>query len=171
MDWFPEFVIKYLNFTGKCYRHCDKPTAMKVVSQNSTSLVGAYICPQGFVSQVVYFSIKPDREWFESSLRAQVGQEKVIHRDLRVASRYGWELGGDAQETLDSRLGEGTGVTEIYWTRYPKTEEEKQQGVSLCVGDGSKVGCMKLFMRDRNSTERLCLSCRAKFGNEATRPT
>ena len=171
MDWFPEFVIKYLNFTGKCYRHCDKPTAMKVVSQNSTSLVGAYICPQGFVSQVVYFSIKPDREWFESSLRAQVGQEKVIHRDLRVASRYGWELGGDAQETLGSRLGEGTGVTEIYWTRYPKTEEEKQQGVSLCVGDGSKVGCMKLFMRDRNSTERLCLSCRAKFGNEATRPT
>ena len=171
MDWFPEFVIKYLNFTGKCYRHCDKPTAMKVVSQNSTSLVGAYICPQGFVSQVVYFSIKPDREWFENSLRAQVGQEKVIHRDLRVASRYGWELGGDAQETLDSRLGEGTGVTEIYWTRYPKTEEEKQQGVSLCVGDGSKVGCMKLFMRDRNSTERLCLSCRAKFGNEATRPT
>ena len=171
MEWFPEFVIKYLNFTGKCYRHCDKPTAMKVVSQNSTSLVGAYICPQGFVSQVVYFSIKPDREWFESSLRAQVGQEKVIHRDLRVASRYGWELGGDAQETLDSRLGEGTGVTEIYWTRYPKTEEEKQQGVSLCVGDGSKVGCMKLFMRDRNSTERLCLSCRVKFGNEATRPT
>ena len=164
MDWFPEFVLKYLNFTGKCYRHCDKPTAMKVVSQNSTSLVGAYLCPEAFVSQVVYFSIQPDLEWFENSLREQVGQENVNHRDLRLASRHGWELGGDAQTILDSKLGKGTGVTEIYWTRYPKTEEQKQQAVSLCVGDGLKVGCMKLFMHDRNSTERLCLSCRAKFG-------
>jgi hypothetical protein len=164
MDWFPEFVLKYLNFTGKCYRHCDKPTAMTVLSQNATSLVGAYLCPEGFVSQVVYFSTQPDREWFEHSLREQVGQENVNHRDLRVASRHGWELGGGAREILDSRLEEGTGVTEIYWTRYPKTEEQKQQAVSLCVGDGSKAGCMKLFMHDRNSVERLCLSCRAKFG-------
>jgi len=88
----------------------------------------------------------------------------VNHRDLRVASRHGWELGGDAQEILDSRLGEGAGVNEIYWTRYPKTEEQKQQAVSLCVGDGSKVGCMRLFMHDRNSVERLCPSCRAKIG-------
>jgi hypothetical protein len=164
MDWFPEFVRKYLNFTGKCYRHCDKPTAMTVVSQNSTGLVGAYLCPEGVVSQVVYFSTQPDREWFENSLREQVGQENVNHRDLRVASRHGWELGGDAQEILDSRLGEGAGVTEIYWTRYPKTEEQKQQAVSLCVGDGSNAGCMKLFMHDRNSVERLCPSCRAKIG-------
>ena len=162
MDWFPEFVLKYLNFTGKCYRHCDKPTAMTVVSQNSTSLVGAYLCPEGFVSQVVYFRTQPDPEWFEHSLREQIGQENVNHRDLRVASRHGWELGGDAQEILDSRLGEGADVTEIYWTRYPKTEEQKQQAVSLCVRDGSKVGCMKLFMHDRNSVERLCPSCRAK---------
>lgn len=162
MDWFPEFVLKYLNFTGKCYRHCDKPTAMTVVSQNSTSLVGAYLCPEGFVSQVVYFSDQPDREWFEHLLHEQVGQENVNQRDLRVASRHGWELGGDAQETLNSRLGKGASITEIYWTRYPKTEEQKQQATSLCVGDGSKVGCMKLFMHDRYSVERLCPSCRAK---------
>jgi hypothetical protein len=164
LDWLPEFVLKYLNFTGKCFRHCDKPTAMTVLSQNATHLVGAYVCPEGFVSQVVYFSTEPDREWFENSLREQVGQENVSHRDLRVASRHGWELGGDAQGILDSRLGEGVGVTEVYWTRYPKTEEQKQQAVSLCVGDGSKVGCMKLFMHGRNSTEQLCPSCRAKFG-------
>jgi hypothetical protein len=164
MDWFPEFVLKYLNFTGKCYRHCGKPTAMTVLSQNSISLVGAYLCPEGFVSQVVYFSTRPDREWFENWIRAQVGQENVNQRDLRVASRHGWELGGNAQEILDSRLEEGASVTEIYWTRYPKTEEQKLQAVSICVGDESKVGCMKLFMHDRSSLERLCSSCRAKFG-------
>ena len=83
MDWFPEFVRKYMNFTGKCYRHCDKPTVMTVLNQNSTSLVGAYICPDCFVSQVVYFSTQPDRNSFERSLQDQVGRENVHHRDLR----------------------------------------------------------------------------------------
>jgi hypothetical protein len=164
MNWFPEFVLKHLNFTGKCYRHCDKPTAMTVVSQNSTSLVGAYLCPEGFVSQVVYFSIQPDLKWFEDLLREQVGQENVNHRDLRVASRHGWELGGDAQEMLASRLGKLARITEVYWTRYPKTEEQKRQAVSLCVGDESKAGCMRLFMHDRISVEQFCPSCKAKTG-------
>lgn len=164
MDWFPEFVRKYLNFAGKCYRHCDKPTAMTVLNQNSTSLVGAYICPDGFVSQVVYFSTQPDRDWFERLVQDQVGSENVHHRDLRVASRHGWELGGDAQEILRARLGEGARITEVYWTRYPRSEEEKQQAISVCMGDGSKAGCMKLFMHDRKSVERLCPACKVKHG-------
>lgn len=167
MDQFPEFVLKYLNFTGKCFRHCEKPTTMKVVSQNSDRLVGAYVCPDGFVSQVVYFSTQPDSEWFERMLRAQVGPENINHRDIRFASRHGWELGGDAQAALRSKLGEGGVIHEVYWTRYPKTEEEKQQVVSLCVGDGSKAGCMKLFMHNRNSVERFCPSCKANNGNRS----
>jgi hypothetical protein len=164
MDWFPEYVRKYLSFTGKCFRHCDKPTVMTVLSQNPTRLIGAYSCPDGFVSQVVYFSTEPDRDWFERLLQEQVGSENVSHRDLRVASRHGWELGGDAQELLRVRLGEGAAITEVYWTRYPKSEEQKQQAVSVCMGDQSREGCLKLFMHDRNSVERLCPSCRAKTG-------
>jgi hypothetical protein len=167
MDQFPEFVLKYMNFTGKCFRHCEKPTTMKVVSQNSDRLVGAYVCPDVFVSQVVYFSTQPDSEWFERMLRAQVGPENINHRDIRIASRHGWELGGDAQAALRSKLGEGGVIHEVYWTRYPKTEEQKQQAVSLCVGDASKAGCMKLFMHNRNSVERLCPSCKAKNGNRS----
>ena len=81
-----------------------------------------------------------------------------------MASRHGWELGEDAQEILGARLGEGAKITEVYWTRYPKSEEEKQQAVSLCIGDGSKTGCMKLFIHDRKSVERLCPSCKVKSG-------
>lgn len=89
MDWFPEFVLKYLNFTGKCFRHCEKPTTMKVISQNSAQLVGAYVCPDGLVSQVVYFSLEPDQVWFERMLSDQVGKENLSPKDVRVASPHG----------------------------------------------------------------------------------
>ena len=162
MDWFPEFVRKYLTFTGKCYRHCDKPTEMIVLNQNPTTLIGAYVCPDCFVSQVVYFSTQPDPDWFERLLQDQVGNANVNHRDLRMASRHGWELGGDAQEVLSAKLGENASITEVYWTRYPQSEDQKQKAVSLCTGDAAKPGCMKLFMHDRNSMERLCPSCKSK---------
>jgi hypothetical protein len=165
MDWFPEFVLKYLTFTGKCFRHCDKPTSMRVVSQNSTSVVGAYVCPDGFVSQVVYFSLKPDMQWFERMLSDQVGMENFSPRDIRIASRHGWELGGTAREIVEANLGQGASIREAYWTRYAKTEEQKQLAVSLCQGDGSKAGCMKLFMHDRGSVERLCPACKAKLSH------
>ncbi len=164
MDWFPEFVLKYLNFMGKCYWHCERATSMNVISQESSSLVGAYVCPDGFVSQVVYFSLQPDREWFEHILSDQVGKENLSPRDIRLASRHGWELGGYARDILQSNLGECGSISEIYWTRYPKTEAQKQQAVSLCIGEGLKIGCMKLFMHGRNSVEKYCPSCKAKYG-------
>ncbi len=165
MEWFPEFVLKYLNFTGKCFRHCEEPTSMRVISHDPDRLVGAYVCPDGFVSQVVYFSLKPDLKWFEDLLSSQVGRESVSQKDIRIASRHGWELGGNALDTLEAKLGQGASIRELYWTRYPKTEMEKQQAVSLCIGDNSKTGCMKLFFHDRNSGEKLCPACNAKYGS------
>ncbi len=162
MDWFPDFVMKYLNFTGKCFRHCEEPTSMTVIFRNEKSLVGAYVCPDAFVSQVVYFSLKADAEWFRDLLSSQVGKENVSNKDIRIASRHGWELGDGALDTLESKLGPGVPVKEIYWTRYPSTEAEKEQAVSICIGDLSKKGCMRLFMHNRNSVQKLCPACRAK---------
>lgn len=137
---------------------------MKIISQNSNSLVGAYVCPDAFVSQVVYFSVRPDREWFERTLTEQVGKENLSPRDIRLASRHGWELGGDARSILQSKLGVGGSIHEVYWTRYPKTEAQKQLAVALCLGEGSELGCLTLFMHSRNIVEKLCPSCRAKYG-------
>ena len=138
---------------------------MKVLSQSSDSLVGAYVCPDGFVSQVVYFSTNADREWFHNMLREQVGDEAVNERDIRVATRHGWELGEGAEHAFKSSFGGGGVMQETYWTRYPQTDEQKQQAVSLCVGDGTKAGCMRLFVHNRNTMERLCPSCKVKSRN------
>jgi hypothetical protein len=158
LEWFPEFVQKYLSFTGKCYRHCDKPTSMKILSQTTSQVIGAYVCPDGFVSQVVYFSPKPDLVSFRNLLEDHVGKGAVSSRDIRIATRHGWELGANATQTLESSLGLGAGITEAYWRRYPKTEEEKQQAVSLCRS------CNRLFIHSSKYNERNCPLCQRKQG-------
>lgn len=165
-QWFSEFVLKYLSFTGKCFRHCEKATSMETISQDLHGLVGAYVCPDGFVSQVVYFSLKPDLEWFRDLISSQVGVGNISDRDIRIASRHGWELGRNALETLGAKVGPGALIREVYWTRYPKTEEQKQQAISLCLGDSSVTGCKKLFIHDRNIKEELCPACKAKYSHQ-----
>ncbi len=163
MDWFPKFVRDYLSFKGKCFRHCDKQTSMKVLVEATTQVLGAYVCPDGFVSQVVYFSQKPDLKWFTDKLMSEVGRENFTSKDVRVASRHGWELGGRALETLEEKAGNNSTITEVYWTRYARTDAEKQTAISLCVGDRSRPGCSKLFAHDRDSVESFCPTCKSNL--------
>jgi hypothetical protein len=162
MDWFPEFVREHLSFKGKCFRHCDKPTSMRLIVEDSTQVLGAYVCPDGFVSQVVYFSQNPNLKWFTDKITNEVRRENFSHNDVRVASRHGWELGGKALETLEAKAGINSTITEVYWTRYPRSDAEKQVAISLCIGDRSRTGCLKLFAHDRNMVERFCPSCKSK---------
>jgi hypothetical protein len=162
-EWFSDFVSAHLNFTGKCFRHCDKPTSMKIISQGTNRLVGAYVCPSGIVSHVVYFDLKPDMEWFHELLYSQLSRENVNRADIRIATRHGWERGGRAQEILEDRFGSRGSIKEVYWTRYPKTETQKQQAVSLCIGDSSRAGCLRLFSHDKNTHGELCPECGARY--------
>lgn len=160
LDWLPQFVEDYLSFTGKCFRHCDKPTSLRLIEKDSTRVFGAYVCPDGFVSQVVYFNRNPDLNWFKDTIAAQVGSNNFATNDVRIATRHGWELGEKADKTLKANLGPNPTLTEVYWTRYPRTDAEKQVAISLCTGDGSRPGCLKLFAHEREKTERFCPACR-----------
>ncbi len=136
---------------------------MRVLLEDSERVVAAYVCPDAFVSRVVYFGIKPRTSWFQEFLHAQVGSQNVSPRDIRVASRHGWELGGKAREIIEEKLGKGAAIGEVYWTRYPKTDEQKQLAVSLCIGTYEQAGCTKLFTHNKNSIEKLCSECRIKY--------
>ncbi|HXY83640.1 MAG TPA: hypothetical protein VEH56_07940 [Candidatus Saccharimonadales bacterium] len=150
-----------LTYTGKCFHHCENPTTMRILHEADGKIVAAYSCPDGLVSQVVYFTdSKPELEWFREFLSQQVGKRQVSRRDIRLASRYGWELGGKARQMIASQLGPERKLTEVYWTRYPKTTEQKKITISLCIGDSSKPGCLKLFNHDRKSNPILCRKCK-----------
>jgi predicted Zn-ribbon and HTH transcriptional regulator len=154
-----EFVETSLSFKGRCRRHCDSPTSLVPVWSDAENLVGAYVCPSAYVSRVIYFSVKPDIDRFRGFLTTQVGEEIVNDRDIRPATRHGWELRNDAVAEI-CEVSPNSRVQEIYWTIYPRTEIAKRRGIFLCSGPEDDRGCHKLFIQDITSTNTLCPKCR-----------
>ena len=91
---FSNFVNRYLIVQdAKCYRHCQngaKFVALKVIRRGLSEAISV---PGNYASRVVYFSLDPDRDWFENFLQHQVG-DRVRSKDIRSATRHGWELRG-----------------------------------------------------------------------------
>jgi hypothetical protein len=154
-----EFVETYLSFNGYCRRHCEDPTSLLPVWSDAENIVGAYVCPSGYVSRVIYFSVNPDIDWFRGFLTSQVGEEMVNDRDIRPATRHGWELINNAVDEIGD-VSPNSKVQEIYWTIYPKTEKAKKRGVFLCLNPEDGRGCHKLFVQDIKSKNTLCPKCR-----------
>ena len=68
-----EFVDKYLNFKGQCRRHCNKSSSAVELWSDSKKTVRAYVCPEGYVSRIIFFSIDPDITWFKRFISNQIG--------------------------------------------------------------------------------------------------
>jgi len=154
-----EFVDKYLSFKGRCRRHCDKSTSSVELWSDAMNIVKAYVCPEGYVSRVIYFSRDPDIAWFKDFLSTQIGAGLVNDRDIRPATRHGWELSDNALRKNSDISSTGV-VKEVYWTTYPKTDKERKLGIFLCSDPQKGKGCKKLFVQEVNSTEKLCSKCR-----------
>ena len=150
-DEFSNFVNRYLIVQdAKCYRHCQDGAKFVALKADRPGIIGGYFCPGNYASRVVYFSLHPDRDWFEKFLRDQV-EERVRSKDIRSATRHGWELGGNA-ETEIKKIS-ANGVTQLYWTAYPASEEEKVSGTFRCEN------CGRLFVKTFSDEAKLCSDC------------
>jgi hypothetical protein len=156
------FVNNNMRFNGRCRIHCDQITSLVELWSDSKLFVGAYVCPNGYASRLLCFNREPDRKWFKNFLTNQVGNEMIKDRDLRVATRYGWELEGELSTEIRSLSLSGV-MNVVYWTRYPQTEEEKRRGVVLCLNTQTGKGCRSLFVQEVTSNNRLCSKCRSTF--------
>lgn len=153
-----DFVEKYLTFKGRCRRHCNQFTSLVKLSSSRERFTGAYLCQRGFVSTVVYFSKEADIKGFTNFLENQLGKGVVRGRDLRVATRYGWELKNRAFLDMGDVSHDGF-IKEVYWTVYPRTEVEQNWGVFFCQDWRRKKGCGRLFLQVINSKNSLCPKC------------
>src|SRR5271157_4815369 len=106
----------------KCARHCERPTRFVPLLEENDKFVGAYVCPDEYVSRVVYFSKDLDMNWFETFLRDQAG-DRLRSRDLRRATRHGWELGPEAEKRIKVLVDPARGLGEAYWTFYARNDE------------------------------------------------
>lgn len=154
-----EFVDKYLTFQAQCYRHCDNPSSLVHLRSDSKNVIGAYVCPSGYVSRVVYFSAYPDIKPLKAFLYSQVGEEIAADRDIRPATRHGWELGSDALAEIGKVSPTGV-IKEVYWTVYPKTEDEGRRGIFLCSSREQGKRCSRLFVQEKKSRNRQCPKCK-----------
>jgi hypothetical protein len=151
-DEFSNFVNRYMIVQDtKCYRHCHSGAKFVALKADRPGIIGGYFCPGNYASRVVYFSLHPDRDWFEKFLVDQVG-ERVRSRDIRYATRHGWELGGDAETEIKEISTDG--ITQLYWTAYPASEEEKSSGAFRCEN------CGRLFVKTFSDKSKLCPDCR-----------
>ena len=132
-----------------------------VGSPSSSVLAGAYTCPDGYVSRVVYFADRPDPAWFEHFLRAQVG-DRLNPMDIRYATRHGWELGREAEEKIKKLKHQE--VRQFYWTFYPRGDEKSgsTRGTFLCSKQAGGCG-RRLFVKELSESNKLlCPACEKK---------
>ena len=157
-------VEKHLSFEVQCRGHCASPSHMILLAAEEDRVIGAYCCPNGYVSRVLHFGFGDNTAQFHEFLSTQLDSKIVAGRDLRVASRHGWELGeGAAAEIEELARRHQFPLRQVYWVRYPKSEEEKAKGVFLCSDSSSRYGCGRLFTQMLTDNARLCPNCRRQL--------
>jgi hypothetical protein len=148
---FANFVDRYLIVRDvKCYRHCQEPAKFESLKIDRPGIVGGYFCPGNYSSRIVYFSLEPDSEWFENFLKERA-DELVRSRDIRSATRHGWELGGNAENEIKKISNKG--LRQYYWTFYPASDEEKTKGAFRCEN------CGGVFVKGFSDGTKLCTRC------------
>jgi hypothetical protein len=128
--------------------HCNGTADLEYIGDG---LTGVHVCSGRYVTRIIAYRSQPDSEGFLKFVQDSVqGSSDVKSADIRIARRYGWDLGMD-KETNDLIL------TEAYWTQnYRRTKDEnpKREAVFLCSNHDS------FFVQPLTSIETLCAGCR-----------
>lgn len=133
---------------GKCYSHCQELSELKLLPQKRM-MIGCYVCPSGYVSLIVQYGKELDRHAFKAFLSPLV-QDDVASEDIRVATRYSWDL-GTAYEP------EGPILREAYWRQsYRRTKSDDPQRVALFLC----TKCSSFYRQQISDKNRLCPQCR-----------
>ncbi len=156
-----DFIKRHLVFKVECRRHCEEPADFRVLQTEKNGVVGVYSCPGGFASRVVYYSLEPNLDWFYTFLSGELGNKTVKKRDLRTATRYGWELDEQASSELaDLTSPRPPVIREVYWVHHPSNDAEKSTGIFVCSDPKQGIGCGRLFIQEVTSKNRLCPTCK-----------
>ena len=142
-----EVVMERLGGPFQCYGHCKEEASLRFLD-SGIGLIGAVVCPSGYVSRLVCYSGKPDPESLLSLVRTQTtGSIPLSAADVRVATRYAEDLGVE---------GSGRVLGEAYWTQNygkSKSQDPERPAVFMCSN------CGKLFVQPASSKKSLCGGC------------
>lgn len=144
----PGLAQNLLNVAAKCHGHCKETANFEFIGDGTVS---CYVCSGRYVSRIITYGEEFDLKRFREYLRsAAPNMGEVEDGDIRVASRYAWDLGLD-RETDDLVL------REAYWSQnYRRTKNDDPERPALFFCSNRDL----FFVQPLNSKERLCQSCR-----------
>lgn len=133
--------------TSGCHGHCKEPASFEF--KDDSMIV--QVCPGRYVSRVIGYGKEVDQDQFKKTLRGLApGLEGVESADIRVASRYAWDIGLKRKD--DDRI-----VRLAYWTQgYRRTKDVSPDRASLFLCSNKD----SFFMQPMNAKNRLCQKCR-----------
>jgi hypothetical protein len=143
-------VEEKLSPPSKCYGHCDEESTLKLLC-DKRMMIGCYTCYSGYVSRMVAYGKELDVKTFKAIVSAAIqGIGDVTDEDVRVASRYTWDLGVEGEP-------EGLVLKEAYWTqnyRRTKSDDPNRAALFLCTK------CRSFYHQPATDKNRLCPRCR-----------
>jgi hypothetical protein len=135
----------------KCYGHCDQLSTLKFLNGDEKPIVAVYSCPGAYISRIIVYGDSMELSKVLTYIKDLVGKEQdVREEDIRVASRYPWDLGLDSAD-------QGRVMSVAFWTqnyRRTKKDDPDRAAVFLCSN------CGKVFSQPASGTETLCQDCR-----------
>jgi hypothetical protein len=142
-------VEERLSPRSKCYGHCQEESTLKFLPEKRM-MIGCYTCASGYVSRIVAYGRELDLNDFRALVSAAVqGIGDVTDEDIRVATRYTWDLRVEGEP-------EGTVLKEAYWTqnyRRTKSDDPNREALFLCK-------CGSFYYQPATDRNRLCPRCR-----------
>lgn len=154
-------VEKAFIFEPQCYQHCNSKASFTRFVDRDDAIMGAYICPENFVSRIVYFAAKPNLRWFKKELENIMTKRSILEeRDIRIATRHQWEIDKSAIPTrkklVQHTRPEGLApyvVREVYWV-YPRQKMlDENEGAFRCSN------CGKIFVQPLATKNSVCENC------------
>ena len=140
-------VKERLNGRSKCAGHCQELSKLKLLSQNEV-MIGCYECPSGYVSLLIQYGEALDLHAFKTFLSTLL-QGDVADEDIRVATRYNWDLG--VKDQLDGKI-----LREAYWRQsYRRTKSDDPHRIALFHCNK----CHSFYRKQISEENKFCPRC------------
>jgi hypothetical protein len=145
-----------LNAVAMCRGHCNERSILSL-SEVEGELIGTYACPSGYVSRLINYG-DVDVAWFREFVSQLLrGAGEVTDEDIRVATRYAWDLNEGVS---------GPVLKEAYWNqnyRRTQSDDPKRDALFSCTN------CRSFYVQRISGKERLCLDCRRRGKQQTNR--
>jgi len=142
-----KLIEEKLNGHSKCSGHCQEPSALKLLPQKGM-MIGCYSCSSGYISFIVQYGKELDFHAFKKFLSSL--DEAVEDEDIRVATRYIWDLGISGER-------DGKVLREAYWRQsYRRTKSDDPHRVALFLC----TKCSSFYRQRKSDSSTFCPRCR-----------